>query len=82
VLYDSAPKKTSESFFPTPSPNVILSAAFTILNTFVALLKVRKQDWRDMNRDSIVRHTAILIGALFVASAIIYLVIRLIAFAL
>ncbi len=35
-----------------------------------------------MNRDSIVRHTAILIGALFVASAIIYLVIRLIAFAL
>ena len=35
-----------------------------------------------MNRDSIVRHTAILIGALFVASAIIYLVIRLIALAL
>jgi hypothetical protein len=35
-----------------------------------------------MNRDSIVRHTAILIGAVFVASAIIYLVIRLLTFAL
>jgi hypothetical protein len=35
-----------------------------------------------MNRASIVRHTAIVIGAVFVASAIIYLVVSLIVFEL